>query len=76
MGSVPIKIVAKVYQKDASWVRAGVIAGWLPIGVATRGGKQVTSIDEMDSKKGKINYYVSPQKLYEHTGYEWKGEKA
>lgn len=74
-GSVPVSIVAKVYGKDASWVRAGIIAGWLPIGVATRNGKQITTIDEMDSKKGRINYYISPQKLYEQTGFIWKEEK-
>lgn len=31
-GSVPVSVVAKVYGKDQSWVRAGIIAGWLPIG--------------------------------------------
>lgn len=75
-GSVPISIVAKVYGKDASWVRAGIISGWLPIGTATRKGKCITSIDEMNSKYGRINYYVSPKLLYENTGYLWKGEKS
>lgn len=74
-GSVPISIAAKVYGKDASWVRAGIILGWLPIGRATRNGKPVTSIEEMDSRKGRINYYISPKKLYEETGYIWKGER-
>lgn len=75
-GSVPVAIAAKVYQKDASWIRAGIIAGWLPIGKATRKGKQITSIDQMNSKYGRINYYISPQKLYEDTGYLWKGERT
>lgn len=75
IGSVPITVAAKVYGKDACWVRAGIIAGWLPIGNATRNGKLVTSIEEMDSRYGRINYYISPRKLYEHTGYVWKGEK-
>lgn len=35
-GSVPVVVVARVYGKDASWVRAGIISGWLPIGKATR----------------------------------------
>lgn len=74
-GSVPVSIVAKVYGKDASWVRAGIIAGWLPIGNATRKGKLITSIDEMNSKYGRINFYISPKKLYDETGYLWKGEK-
>lgn len=74
-GSVPVSVVARIYGKDASWVRAGIVSGYLPIGVATRNGKQVTSVDQMDIRYGKINYYISPLKLYNETGYEWKGEK-
>lgn len=72
-GSVPISIAAKVYGKDPCWVRAGIIAGWLPIGVATRKGKRVTNIEEIDSRLGRINFYISPKKLYEETGFIWKG---
>lgn len=72
-GSVPVAITAKVYGKDECWVRAGIISGWLPIGHATRKGKLITDVNEIDSRKGRINYYISPKKLYEHTGYEWKG---
>ena len=68
-GNVPVSIAAKVYGKDPCWVRAGLISGWLPIGNATRNGKLVTSIEEMDSKYGRINYYISPKKLFEQTGY-------
>lgn len=75
-GSVPVPLVAALYGKDASWVRAGIVVGWLPIGIATRGGKQVTKIEEMNSKLGNINYQISPKKLYEETGYIWKGEKT
>lgn len=74
-GSVPVLVAARVYGKDASWVRAGIISGWLPIGTATRKGKRVTSIEEMDSRYGRINFYISPKLLYEETGYLWKGEK-
>ena len=41
-GSVPVAVAARVYGKDASWVRAGIVSGWLPIGKATRSGKLVT----------------------------------
>lgn len=71
IGSVPISVVARVYGKDASWVRSGIIFGWLPIGFATRDKKLVTSYEGY----GRINYYISPKLLYEHTGYMWKGEK-
>lgn len=74
-GSVPIAVVAKVYGKDPNWVRSGIIFGWLPIGTATRKGHTIKSVEEMNSKYGRINYYVSPKKLYEETGYIWKGEK-
>lgn len=74
-GSVPVKVAAKVYGRDPCWVRAGILGGWLPIGVATRKGKQVHGVDAMNSKYGRISYYISPLKLYEQTGYQWKGEK-
>ena len=74
-GSVPVMVAAKVYGRDPAWVRAGIISGWLPIGQATRHGKQVTDIREMNSKFGRINYYISPKLLYEQTGYEWRGKE-
>lgn len=74
-GSVPVRVAARVYGKDASWVRMGIVMGWLPIGQATRGGKTITSLEEMDSRYGRINFYISPKKLYEETGYLWKGER-
>jgi len=75
-GSVPVSVAAKVYGKDASWVRAGIISGWLPIGKATRNGRLISDIEEMDSRCGRINYYISPKRLYEETGYVWRGEKV
>jgi hypothetical protein len=74
-GSVPVAVAARVYGKDASWVRAGIVSGWLPIGKATRSGKLVTTIEEMDSRYGRVNFYISPKRLYEETGFLWKGER-
>ena len=74
-GSVPMAVAARVYGKDASWVRAGIVSGWLPSGKATRSGKLVTTIEEMDSRYGRINFYISPKRLYEETGFLWKGER-
>ena len=72
MAGVPVSIAAKVYGKDPSWVRAGLLYGWLPIGYATRDGQIVT-----ETKQGqRTNYYISPSKLYNDTGYWWKGEKS
>lgn len=75
MGAVPVRVAAQVYGRDPAWVRAGIIAGWLPIGEATRNGRRVTDLKEMSSKYGRINYYISPKLLFEQTGYEWRGEK-
>ena len=74
-GSVPVAVAARVYGKDATWIRAGIIAGWLPIGKATRDGKLVTKVCSIDSKLGRISYYISPKLLYEQTGYKWDGSK-
>lgn len=73
IGSVPVKVVARIFGRDPYWVRAGIIEGWLPIGTATRKGKQITSLN--DKTRGRTNYYISPKKLYELTGFQWKGEK-
>lgn len=74
-GSVPVAVAARVYGKDPCWVRAGIIAGWLPIGTATRKGKLITKVEQINSKLGRINFYISPKLLFEQTGYIWKGEK-
>ena len=55
-GSVPVAVAARVCGKDASWIRAGIISGWLPIGKATRNGKLITNLEEMNSKYGRINF--------------------
>ena len=75
-GSVPVSVASRVYGKDPNWIRAGLLEGWLPIGNAVRNGKILHSVSEIDSRKGRINYYISPKLLYEATGYVWKGEKA
>lgn len=75
-GDIPVPVAANVYKKDPTWVRAGIIAGWLPIGIATRDGKLITGdVNEIDSRKGKISYFISPKKLWEDTGFIWKGER-
>lgn len=75
LGSVPVAVAARVYGKDAQWVRSGIIAGWLPVGKATRNGRLVTDISSIGDKKGRISYYISPNLLYKETGYVWEGRK-
>lgn len=72
-GNVPVAVAARVYGKDPCWVRIGIISGWLPIGIATRNGQKVTDISEMNGRLGRINFYISPKKLYEETGFIWRG---
>lgn len=75
LGSVPIKVAARVYGKDPAWVRAGLITGYLKIGYATRNGVQITDIKQMNSRYGRINYYISPDRLFRETGFMWRGER-
>ena len=74
-GGVPVAVAARVYGKDATWIRAVIITGWLPIGTATRKGKLIKDISDIDSRLGRINFYISPYKLWKETGYVWKGER-
>lgn len=67
--SMSVIQAAKIFKKDPSWVRAGIIEGWLPIGTATRNGVKVNSVSEIGSKKGRINYYISPKLVREFTGW-------
>lgn len=74
-GSVPVRVAAKVYGKDPSWVRAGIVAGWLPIGMAMREGRPITSEEYRKIRSGRCSFYISPKMLYEHTGYLWDGKR-
>ena len=58
---IPVKAAAKIYGKSEYWVRKGILEGWLPIGHATE-------------SENRINVYISPKKLWENTGFIWKGE--
>jgi len=58
---IPVKVAAKVYGKSETWVRMGILNGWLPIGHASE-------------SENRINVYISPKKLWEDTGFIWRGE--
>ena len=38
-------------------------------------GKKITDVSEINQDYGRINFYISPKKLYEETGYIWRGER-
>lgn len=65
---ISVKIASKAYGKSETWVRAGIITGYLPIGIATRNGKRITRLEEVGHGKGWINYYISPERFFDHVG--------
>lgn len=75
IGSVPVSVAATVYGKDSTWVRRGIIDRWLPIGYATRNRILVPIGEPLDALHGRLNFYISPRKLWEDTGYVWEGDK-
>lgn len=52
-------------------IRAGIVYGWLPIGVAVQNNKPAKNLSG-----GRITYIISPRKVYEVTGHVWKGKAA
>lgn len=61
-GGVPISVAAAVYGKDPCFVRQGIRDGWLPIGHCKPG-------EQRD------NFYISPYKLWQDTGFVYTGQK-
>lgn len=60
---IPVKVASKIYGKSETWVRKGILEGWLPIGHATESDRR-------------INVYISPKKLWEDTGFIWRGQEV
>lgn len=59
-GNVPVTVAQEVFGKSGTWIREGMKAGWLDIGIVTGTGSR-------------CNIYISPKKLWELTGYLWDG---
>lgn len=51
-------------------IRAGIIYGWLPIGVAINNGKEI----HKPIKDGRVNFLIYPRKVWELTGHIWRGK--
>lgn len=60
--NVPVSVAASIMRKDAQFIRIGLQRGLLPIGTAYKVNDSNTQYD----------YYISPSKLYEFTGYVYK----
>lgn len=63
--SVPVEVAARVMKKDQQFIRQGIILGLLKIGVAFK--KEGSS---------KYDYYISPMKFWQETGYIYKGTES
>ncbi len=68
-----VEAVSKILGISESSVRAGIVYDWLPIGIAYRGDKIVTSQTKSDAR---TEYLISPRKLWEQFGYVWRGKEA
>lgn len=62
IGAPTVAETAKILDKDACFVREGIEKGWLPIGICR-------------IRKNRRDFYISPKKLWEVTGYVWKGRE-
>lgn len=62
--NVPITVAAKVMRKDPQYIRQGLVQGILKFGYAFK----------MEGSN-RYDYYISPRKFWEETGYVYKGVK-
>lgn len=65
-----VKDASKLIGIPETSIRAGILHGWLPIGVALHDGKQVTG-----SCRGRVSFVIYPKKIWELTGHIWKGRE-
>ena len=69
---ITVEDVSKMTGIPVSSVRAGIVYGWLPVGVAIQNNKPAKSL----SGGSRITYIVSQRKVYEVTGHVWRGKEA
>lgn len=69
--SMSVSDASQLIGLPVTAIRAGIVYGWLPIGVAVQNNKPAKSLSG-----GRITYIISPRKVYEVTGHVWKGKEA
>lgn len=69
--SMSVSDASQLIGLPVTAIRAGIVYGWLPIGVAVQNNKPAKSLSG-----GRITYIISPRKVYEVTGHVWKGKAA
>lgn len=62
--NVPVVVAAKVMKKDQQFIRHGIIQKILPFGEAYK-----------MPGSSHYDYYISPKKFYEYTGYVYNPEE-
>lgn len=65
-----VKDAAELTGLTQPAIRAGILNGWLPIGVAIRDGKQISG-----SSGDRVNFIIYPRKVWEVTGHIWRGKE-
>ena len=60
--NVPVAVAARIMKKDKQFIRQGIVQGILDFGVAFK----KTGSSEYD-------YYISPFKFWQETGYVYTG---
>lgn len=63
--NVPVSVAARVMKKDPQFIRQGIIQGLLGFGIAFK-------------KEGstQYDYYISPMKFWQETGYVYDGNET
>lgn len=62
--NIPVTVAARVMKKDPQYIRQGIIQGILRFGVAFK--KEGSS---------QYDYYISPMKFWQETGFIYRGER-
>ncbi len=60
--NVPVAVAARVMKKDQQFIRQGIIQGILKFGVAFK-----------KDGSSQYDYYISPMKFWQETGYVYDG---
>ena len=67
---IGVEDASKLIGIPETSIRAGILNGWLPIGVALHNGKQVSG-----SYRGRVSFIIYPKKIWELTGHVWRGKE-
>lgn len=72
-GNMTVMEAAKLMRKAPEWVKAGIINGWFPVGIAQKDGVKIKSLEQYNKSKGRVEFVIFPRKFWEITGVVWKG---